>query len=358
MRPTNSDSINYGQVTRLTGAREMTRTDQRNEVSIHAKEEENIHDNKVMRPGNSDSIYKPVVATVTSDIEMTRIDQRNDEVKIGEKIDDYIICKKLGSGNFGDTYKVRYGSDEFFALKLISCPTDMKFNEAFAEASALGRIHSENVVAFRQTFISKKRAGIVMQYCPDGNLEEVIKKGNVENKRVKEIMLDIARGLDAFHSINMVHRDLKPDNLLLIGKRVLLGDLGLSSNLDPTYQVKRSFVYYTAPEIYKGGGTFKKESDIWSLGCVLLVLLSGKLLENRKGFVVWKLSTINMKKMFTPELEGRPGFLVECLFQCLQHDYSRRPNTQQLIQELSPQQPIQELSPSINPYNTVDIQLS
>merc|ERR1712136_70058 len=123
------------------------------------------------------------------------------------------------------------------------------------------QIKSPYVVHCYKTFLWEEKVGIVMDYCPDGNLEDFIRKPQLNNCLIPKIAKDIAHGLQAFHSKNMVHRDIKPDNILLKGDNVLIGDLGLAGVVDFAYQIKRAYLWYAAPEVKKR--IFYKESDIW-----------------------------------------------------------------------------------------------
>lgn len=263
-------------------------------------------------------------------MEEDKFKSQTTEFKMGK----YTIIETLGSGYFGTTYHVNFlGKD--YALKHILCESKQTQNTALQEASALGKIHSKYVVSFEETFLLSDGVAIVMQYCPGGNLENLVKCGNLANDRICEIFYDVTNGLQAMHILEMVHRDIKPDNLLLLDNgHVLIGDLGLTRTINNYYKSGTGYFWYKAPEVaFKA--IYTKKSDIWSLGCVLFSLLSGKLMEDRNRIFA-KLSSNQLNQIICNELHDSPKNLVDCVHFCLDLNEKNRPQTSELITIISP----------------------
>lgn len=179
------------------------------------------------------------------------------------------------------------------------------------------------------SFLTADGIAIVMQFCEDGNLESVIERGPIPFYYTCKIILDVVRGLDQFHMQGMVHRDIKPDNIFFHQKCAVIGDLGLSRVLDNgCYVSKVGYIYYAAPEINKSS-FFSTQSDIWSLGCVILTMLSGKLMESRKPpiFVLRQYQINNIIKHICSDSAPE---LITILEGCLAKDIECRPNTQEI----------------------------
>lgn len=151
------------------------------------------------------------------------------------------------------------------------------------EVSIMRKMHSRHVLGTLGTFDSVKHFHIVMPYMSGGSLlDKMIEKRNIFNEAdVRDLMRQVLSGLAYIHAKNVVHRDLKPDNILLHGKapyQVRIADFGMSIFHNPLDAPMRNVVgnpLFMAPEIWKRSG-YGKEVDLWSLGVIMYTMLSGK----------------------------------------------------------------------------------
>lgn len=148
------------------------------------------------------------------------------------------------------------------------------------------------------------------------------------------LLHDITLGLDAIHSQQMVHRDIKPDNLLLHKGKVVICDLGLCRNLEQgLYRSKKGYFYYISPEARKSG-LFSTPSDIWSLGCVIITMLSGKSMEERKASF-FKMSQKNIVDIIDKDIALYSQEFTQLTKSCLTIKTESRPTTKDILCALS-----------------------
>src|SRR5262249_50868481 len=117
---------------------------------------------------------------------------------------------------------------------------------------------------------------LVMEYCRRGSLQEVFERSPMNLAAVRKVATDITFGLQALHTRGMLHRDIKPGNVLLDESGVTkLGDYGLvTDNIILGYGSQAGYADHIAPEVWQGSGTSVR-SDIWALGMTLYRLLHG-----------------------------------------------------------------------------------
>ena len=202
-----------------------------------------------------------------------------------QKSSNYKIIKQLGEGGFGKAYKVQNKLDKnFYVIKKIpiksNSPEELKSIEN--EALILKEINSEYIVKYIDSFIENEYYNIVMEYCENKDLKSFIKNHKDNNQLIHEeviynIVLDICYGIKEMHLNNLIHRDLKPDNLF-IGKdyKIKIGDFGISKKLinSMKYANTGNGTYnYMAPEMINGQ-KYNKKVDIWALGCILYELFT------------------------------------------------------------------------------------
>jgi serine/threonine-protein kinase len=157
--------------------------------------------------------------------------------RIGEKIDKYQITGVLGSGAFGTVYLVEWtgkkGKQAQGALKILKNP---KNRNVVREAITWARVsHHKNVLTFLDAPEDGDQLLLLSEYAPDGSLQDWITNyGGSEERREEaiDLMCGILEGLAHLHDYGVIHRDIKPQNILLNGDIPLLADFGLSRELE------------------------------------------------------------------------------------------------------------------------------
>ena len=142
------------------------------------------------------------------------------------------------------------------------------------------RIEHPNVVTVHDFGEVDGAPYLVMQYVEGVDLERLVEReGRLKPQRALSLLAQIADGLDAAHAMGVVHRDVKPSNILVVGDRALLTDFGLAKQLTdrPTGQSELvgGTLEYAAPEQMEGKDVDPR-TDVYSLGCVFLFMLTGR----------------------------------------------------------------------------------
>ena len=197
--------------------------------------------------------------------------------------DTYKIGKVLGEGAFGEVRLCthRESGDKRAVKVLRKDAMDEEETAAMLnEINILKGLDHPNVVKIYEYFEDAKRFYIVTQFIEGGELfDEIIKKGSFNEKEASTLMKQLLSCITYCHSKNIVHRDLKPENVMLESNKeydqVKVIDFGTAQVFDPTKQLKEQIgtPYYIAPEVLKK--RYSKECDVWSLGVITYIILSG-----------------------------------------------------------------------------------
>lgn len=139
------------------------------------------------------------------------------------------------------------------------------------------RLQHPNIVAYRDSFFANGQDNlcIVMTFCDGGDLANRLSasKGSLfKEDQILHWFVQIALAIHYMHENKVLHRDIKTQNIFLLGNgRLVLGDLGISKVLDGTMAFARTQIgtpYYMSPEIFRNA-PYNHKSDVWALGCVL-----------------------------------------------------------------------------------------
>lgn len=195
------------------------------------------------------------------------------------------IGAKLGNGHFGEVFLGTDGVHGNVAVKVLSRKpehSDAEWQEYkvgfLAEAQHLSKATHQNVV--RVHHIEELPDGnsirFCMEYCSGGSLQSKFEAGPMTLAAVRKAATEMLMGLSALHSRGMLHRDIKPGNVLLTNRGLAkLGDFGLvTDNVVLGYASQAGYNDHLAYEVYHGQGTSVK-TDIWALGMTLYRLLHG-----------------------------------------------------------------------------------
>jgi serine/threonine protein kinase len=207
---------------------------------------------------------------------------------IGKTIDSYKILEVIGGGGMGIVYKaLDTNLDKIVALKMITpfLAKDENFLKRFkTEAKSLARLEDKNIVnvyALRET---EYGLFMVMEYVPAKTISEWLReKGKFSVKETIDITKQILHAINCVHKANVIHRDIKPNNILLNDDGIVkVMDFGLAKVVQEegsqvtVTQTAAGTLYYMSPEQVKGSRNIDKRTDIYSLGMTIYEMLTGR----------------------------------------------------------------------------------
>lgn len=200
-----------------------------------------------------------------------------------KQVADYILDKRIGKGSYATVWKGRIeGGDDAVAVKVISRQTVTETAQLRQEVEVLRRISHPNIVRFRDLKKSTTHFYLVLEYCAGGDLSQFLRdRGRVAEAAARRFLTQIAAGLCVLHRENVLHRDLKPQNILLSDSsddpELKIADFGFARALQPQDMAATvcGSPLYMAPEILRHE-PYDAKADLWSVGTILFELLLGK----------------------------------------------------------------------------------
>lgn len=200
--------------------------------------------------------------------------------------DKYVKGKELGSGTYAVVYKAHLVTDpsQVFAIKKIKFSPELTQDgvgiPTIREISLLQELSHPNIIALRDVFASKDQGlNLVLEFLPMGDLEMLIRDKNVHYglSDTKAWMGMLCRAVWFCHENFVLHRDIKPNNLLIAADgEVKLADFGLARNIaDPRSKMSHDRItrWYRPPELFYKARFYSGAVDIWSVGAVFAELL-------------------------------------------------------------------------------------
>ena len=207
------------------------------------------------------------------------------------KIKDYVVDRRrIGKGSFSTIYKCKHNiTDKTYALKEITIDKNKNKTSIKREFEIMRKLNHENIVKIHDVIIDTQLNNIyfIMDYYEYGDLSNFLKKQPLKEKFTRKYMKQLSNGLKYLLDNNILHRDLKPQNILLSKNYdVKITDFGFA-----TYYTKDTIIntlcgspMYMAPEIITKNG-YDYKSDLWSVGIILYEMLHGYTPFNVQNFI-------------------------------------------------------------------------
>ena len=233
----------------------------------------------------------------------------------------YIKGKKLGSGQYADVFEAHLISDtrKLVAIKKIKVGPEVKefgiSYDSLREIKFLQELDHPNIIKLYAVFSTKNQnLNLVLEHLPQGDLLKLIQDTqsiSYTPADIKSWMLMLQRAVYFCHANGVLHRDIKPNNLLIAANgEIKLADFGLARAMADPWQpmtYNTITIWYRPPELFYQAQHYGGAVDVWSCGCVFAELIARDVL-----FKAWPENEINMVKLIcekvgTPTEENWPG---------------------------------------------------
>ncbi|MEV0278331.1 serine/threonine-protein kinase [Streptomyces sp. NPDC050610] len=248
-------------------------------------------------------------------------------------VDRYRLLELIGRGGMGRVWRARdevlgrpVAAKEIRIGELVGEDSSVQRERSLREARATARIDHPNVVRVYDVVEEDDRLWIVMELVDARSLEQVLTRdGPVPPREAARIGLGLARALRSVHAVGVLHRDIKPGNVLLTaGGRIVLTDFGIAAMQDAAALTMAGTLVgspeYMAPERIEGREQ-GPPSDLWSLGATLCAAVGGRSPFTRAT----TLATLHAVLYEEPELPDASGPLRGTLTELLRKEPGRRP---------------------------------
>ena len=257
----------------------------------------------------------------------------------------YIFKDQLGAGYFG-TVKLAYFQDDptkAYAVKSIDktrlSPTQIE--SLSREIDILSTVDHPNIIRYYEIYMDTRYFHIVMEHLSGGDLlAGVSRKKNYNEKDIALIINKLLSAISHIHALGIVHRDLKPDNILFENENpdsdIKIIDFGVSRQFFKANDDLNSIVgtpYYVAPEVLTG--KYDKKVDIWSIGIIMYVLMTGKPPFNAKSKSEL-FEKIKTKELPFPQKRDKSFYspaAVNFLTLLTKKDSTQRPSATELLKD-------------------------
>jgi serine/threonine protein kinase len=254
----------------------------------------------------------------------------------GDLVGPYVIEERQGDGSTATVYRAHHPTlRSRHALKMVHGPLGLLHRLLAFEAKLQATVSHPNVVRLIEVLPHQGAPVLVLEYVPGQTLEQLLSRGPLPLELVDVLARDLLNGLRAIHDADIVHRDLKPANILLLeaGEDWLakIADFGIARPQQLPSEL--AFVpgplgtpRYMAPEQYNDARQADRRSDLFSFGCLLYEMLTGRpafpgedLAELRSRIGSGEFVPIRVLR------SGVPARMIHMVERCLQVDPAGRP---------------------------------
>ena len=233
----------------------------------------------------------------------------------------YKKTKRIGQGASGSVYLANHlQTAAKVAVKQMDLAKQSRLDLIVNEIMIMKESHHGNIVNFLDSFLVRGDLWVVMEYMEGGALTDVIENNTMTEAQIATVCLETAKGLDHLHSQNIIHRDIKSDNVLLnFAGQVKISDFGYCAKLTDQRNKRATMVgtpYWMAPEIVKQK-EYGAKVDIWSLGIMAIEMIENEppYLDEEPLKALYLIATNGTPSLKNPDNLSRElkSYLAVCL---------------------------------------------
>lgn len=268
----------------------------------------------------------------------------------------FIIKKKLGSGAAGDVdLALDTKTNTKIAIKRMAWSKQPRKELIVSEIHVMKNCRFRSIVNFLDCYLRPNELWIVMEYMNGGQLTQIVEQTVLDEGQMAAVTKECLEALEFLHSKNIIHRDVKSDNVLVgFDGSVKLTDFGFCAQLTNTESLRTTMVgtpYWMSPEVIKKL-KYDRKVDVWSLGIMMIEMIDGSppYINEQPFRAMCKIAMQEEPPTITPESQARVSTdVMNFLQRCLTIDPQKRADTSELIQHafLKRAKPLSSLCPNI-----------